>query len=266
MSETATPPTKAERKAAARRARVERERAEAAAAQRRRRLIRLGGLLAAAAVIVGIAIAASGGGGTKTAASGGAVAGASESRAMLAGIPQKGLTLGNPKAPVTLVEFADPQCPFCRQYSLNEMPKVVRDYVRTGKVKMELRLLKFIGPDSVKAAQALQAAALQDKLWNATDLTYFNQGQENSGYVSDGFLRKVLGAVPGLDVERALAQSTSPQVSRALSDAGAMAARYGVDSTPSFVVGPTGGTLRKVDVQSLTAGEIGQAIEQASKS
>jgi protein-disulfide isomerase len=268
MSQTTTPPTKAERKAAARQARLERERAEAAAAHRRRRLLQLGGLLVAAAVIVGIAIAASSGGGssTKTASSGGAVAGASESRAMLAGIPQNGLTLGNPKAPVTLVEFADPQCPFCKQYSLNEMPKVVRDYVRTGKVKMELRLLKFIGPDSVKAAQAIQAAAAQDKLWNAADLTYFNQGEENTGYVNDAFLRKVLGAVPGLDVDRALSQSGSPQVARALSDADAMATRYGVDSTPSFLVGPTGGTLKKVNVQSLTAGEIGQAIQQASTS
>jgi protein-disulfide isomerase len=265
MSQTASSPTKAERKAAAKQARLERERAEAARAHRRRRLLQLGGLLGAAAAIVVIAIVASSGGGTKTASSGGAVAGASESRAMLAGIPQKGAVLGNPNAPVTLVEFADPQCPFCKQYTLNSMPKVVQDHVRTGKVKMELRLMSFIGPDSVKATQALEAAALQNKLWNATDVLYYNQGSENTGYVTDSFLRDVLGAVPGLDVNQALAQTKDPRVTQAMNQTDTLAKRYGIDSTPSFLVGKSGGTLTKVNTKTLSASEIEQAIQQASQ-
>ena len=266
MSQTASSPTKAERKAAAREARLERERAEAAKAHRRRRLLQLGGLLGIAAGIVVIAIvASSGGGGTKTASSGGAVAGGAESSSMLAGIPQKGAVLGNPNAPVTLVEFADPQCPFCKEYTLNSMPKVVQDYVRSGKVKMELRLMSFIGPDSVKAAQALEAAGLQNKLWNATDVLYYNQGRENSGYVTDSFLRSVLGAVPGLNVNQALAQAKDPRVTQAMNQTDTLANRYGVDSTPTFLVGKSGGALKKVNVQSLSASEIEQAIQQASK-
>jgi protein-disulfide isomerase len=259
--DTAT--TKRERREAARAARQERAAAAAAAETRRRRLIQLGGLLAVAVVVLIVAIVASSGGGKKDASGGGSVAGATESRQMLAGIPQHGVTLGNPKAPVTIVEFADPQCPFCKQYTLNEMPKVVQKYVRTGKAKMDLRLLTFIGDDSVKGGQALAAAAQQGKLWNAADLFYANQGEENSGYVTDGFLRKVLGAVPGLDVDRALKAASSPAATQQLGAAQTLASRYGVDSTPTVLVGPTGGTLKDVGGQGPTAGSVGKAIDAA---
>ena len=49
---------------------------------------------------------------------------------MLAGIPQSGIHLGSPSAPVRLVEFADLQCPFCREYTLQTLPQLVQDYVR----------------------------------------------------------------------------------------------------------------------------------------
>jgi protein-disulfide isomerase len=180
------------------------------------------------------------------------------------GIPQRGVTLGNPNAPVTLVEFADPQCPFCREYSLNAMPELVRKYVRTGKAKMELRLMSFIGPDSVKAARAIEAAGLQNKMWNAADMMYHNQGQENSGYVSDGFLRRVMGAIPGLDVQKALSQVNDPRVEKSMAETDTLATRYGVNSTPSFLVGKSGGTLRNVQLQTLSASELGQAIDAAA--
>src|SRR3982751_5830497 len=85
------------------------------------------------------------------AATAGSAKGAAATAALIGGIPQKGVTLGRADAPVTIVEFADPQCPFCKDYTLNEMPAVVQKYVRTGKAKMELRYLTFIGPDSITA-------------------------------------------------------------------------------------------------------------------
>ena len=264
MSQTTSRTTKAERKEAAKQARLEAERRDAAAAARRRRLVQLGAVIAAAGVILVVAILASSGGGTKNASSGGAVNGATESREMLAGIPQRGNTLGNPKAPVTLVEFADPQCPYCSQYTLNEMPKLVEKYVRTGKVKMELRLMTFIGADSVRSARALEAAGLQNKMWNAADIMYFNHGQENSGYMDDAYLKRVMGAVPGLDVSRALSQRNSSQVTSALQEVNPLAQRYGVNSTPSFLVGPSGGSLAKVNAPSASADEIGKAIDKVA--
>ena len=107
---------------------------------------------------------------------------------MLAGIPQSGIYLGSPSAPVRLVEFADLQCPFCREYTLQTLPQLVQDYVRSGKVRMEFRDLAFLGKDSVTAGRHAAAAGEQNKLWNFIDVFYFNQGEENSGYVTPSFL------------------------------------------------------------------------------
>jgi protein-disulfide isomerase len=240
-------PTKRERRDAARAERLERERVAAASATRKRRLLQLGGLLAAAVVVVVAAIAISSGGGKSTTPTASKTA-----TTLFDGIPQQGITLGNPKAPVTVVEFADPQCPFCRDYTLGQMPDLVQKYVRTGKVKMQLRMMSFIGPDSVTAARAIEAAGLQDKLWNAADAVYANQGQENSGYVTTDYLKSTLGPIKGLDVGKALSDSSSAAVNAQLGATQTLASRYAVSSTPTFLVGK-GANLQKVPVDQLGA-------------
>ncbi|HEX6389270.1 MAG TPA: thioredoxin domain-containing protein [Solirubrobacteraceae bacterium] len=194
-----------------------------------RRLFQLGAILALAAAVVIAAVVASSGSdaGTKK-RPGETVAGQTEVREMLSGIPQDGITLGDPKAKVTIVEFADLQCPFCKDFSQQTLPLVVRDYVRTGKAKIEFRNLAFIGEDSVRAADAAAAAATQDRLWNFVDLFYFNQGEENSGYVTDEFLGRVARA--------AGSAKRSGGGQAAIAAANTLAQRYGVDSTPTLVV------------------------------
>jgi protein-disulfide isomerase len=146
------------------------------------------------------------------------------------------------------------------------MPAVVQKYVKTGKLKMELRLLTFLGDDSVTGGRALEAAGLQNRLWDAADLFYKNQGEENSGYVTEDFLKRVLGGVPGLNVSKALSDaSTNGKVAQALGETKTLASRYGVDSTPTAVIGPTNGTLNKDPEQTLTASGIGQMVEAALK-
>ena len=107
------------------------------------------------------------------------------------GIPQSGLALGSPKAPVTIVEFADLQCPFCAEYHRNVFPSILDRYVRTGKVRLELRLLRFLGPDSDRLARVAAAAAAQNRMWQFAGLAYDRQGQENSGYATNGFINKL---------------------------------------------------------------------------
>jgi protein-disulfide isomerase len=249
-------PNRKQRRDAARRERIAREGALAAAAARRRRLTRLGAVLAAAAIVVAVlvSISASGSGSGSKGASrtSSPVTGASATGALLAGIPQKGLVLGDAEAPVRVVEFADLQCPFCRDYTLSTMPDIVKRYVRPGDVRMEFRSLAFIGADSVRAARVAQAAAQQDKLWNFVDLAYRNQGKENSGWATDALLRRLAGAVPGLDADRAFAARDGAAVTGALKAAETLATASGVQSTPTFLVG-RGSSLKAVDAAGLEA-------------
>ncbi|MGB2710037.1 MAG: thioredoxin domain-containing protein, partial [Conexibacter sp.] len=231
----------------------------------RRRLWQLGGALGLAAAIVVVLVLAFGGGGDdkKTLKAGETIPGQIESNARFAGIPQDGVTLGDPDAPVTLVEFADLQWPFCRDYTTNVMPTLVADYVKTGKLKMVFRNVAFIGTDSTRAAQMAAAAGLQNKLWEYIDIFYSNQGAENSGYVTDAFLTKVGHGVDGLDVDKAMNDRGVADVQDQLNKAQTDWQANGFTGTPSFLLGPTGGTLRPLKIQSLDASAFTAPIDKA---
>ena len=153
--------------------------------------------------------------------------------ALFAGIPQDGTALGAPSAPATLTEFADLQCPFCADYARDVLPAVVDRYVRTGRLRLELRVLAFLGDDSVRAGRMAAAAASQDRLWPFVDAFYRSQGPENSGYADDAFLRRV-GTAAGLDVATALREREAPRSSVWLTAAQRDAGRFRVQGTPAF--------------------------------
>jgi protein-disulfide isomerase len=242
-----------EQREQARAEREAREAAERAKAQRNKRMLQLGGALAAAAVIVVVAIAISSGGSDKKGGSPeGPPTGASQAAQLLNGIPQKGTTLGDPKAPVTLEEFADLQCPFCRDYTVNTFPKLVATYVKPGKVKMVFQNYAFIGPDSLNAARAAEAAGTQNKLWHFVDVFYNNQGDENTNYVTDDFLTKVADGA-GVDPKKMLADRQNPKVDEAIAKAQQAAQQAGVNSTPTFLIKKAGSPPQKVSAAELEA-------------
>jgi len=174
-----------------------------------------------------------------------------DTAALLDGIPQNGAVLGRPDAPVTLVEFADLQCPYCAQWSQVAFGEIVHDYVRTGKVRIVFGGLSFIGPDSEEALRFAHAAGGQHKLWNVVHLLYANQGPENSDWVSDELLRGIGEAIPGFRTERALDERASARVEQGIAGAAMLAERHEVRGTPTFAAGRTGGTLTVLPVRSL---------------
>jgi protein-disulfide isomerase len=234
--------TRKQRREQARAERKAQAAAEAARARRNRRMWQLGAVVVAALAIVGVAVAiSSSGGGTKPPSGSAPAAGGARAAALLNGIPQHGNVLGNPNAPVTLQEFADLQCPVCQAYSQNAMPRLIRDYVRTGRVRMVFRNLPIIGPDSERAAQVAASAAQKNRVWNFADVFYANQGTENTGYVTDAFMTKVARAA-GVNASAALAQPPSAAAKAELRADATLTSQYGLDSTPSFLIGKTGRT------------------------
>jgi protein-disulfide isomerase len=223
----------------------------------------LAGALLVAAVAVGILTAGSGDDGAVEVETGAPLPGADETNALLADIPQDGIELGSPDAPVTLVEFADLQCPFCAQYSVDVFPTLVEEYVRPGRVKMVFRGLAFIGEDSEKALRAALAASEQDRLWHVTDLLYRNQGGENSGWVSDDVLRALGPSIPGLDVDAMLASTDSSAVDGEISAAAEAAESAQVSGTPAFLIGPADGQLQPLQPSRLEPDEFRTAIDAA---
>ena len=85
--------------------------------------------------------------------------------------------LGDVAAVVTLVEFTDYQCPFCRRHSAQTKPQLVTDYVETGKLKYVIREfpLAQIHPNALKAAEAALCAGDQDKYWAMIELFFQDQ-------------------------------------------------------------------------------------------
>lgn len=247
-----------EKKAQARAAREAAEAQAASAARRKRRFGMLSGAVLVAAIVVAVAVAvSSGGGGTTQAADKGPVQGVADVRTMLGGIKQNGNTLGDPKAPVTLAEFGDLKCPVCKSWDESVLPTIVNQYVRQGKVKIIYHPQAFVGEqlnpgDSPRAAKFALAAAEQDRMWSVLALFYRNQQDETTRYVSDAFLRKIGGAVPGLNVAKALKDMDSPQVAKELQQSQTQFAANGFNGTPSFLLGGPGRRLTPLGYTDVT--------------
>ena len=111
-------------------------------------------------------------------------------------------------------------------------------------------MLSFLGTDSERGLQAVLAAAEQGRLYELKALLYANQGAENSGWLSEDLAAAAARSIPGIDVPRLLEDMGSGRVRDEMSEHAREAEQRGVNSTPTVLVGPTGGDLKVVQMQS----------------
>jgi protein-disulfide isomerase len=236
--------SRSQQKKQARADRLAQEQLQATArAQRNRRLRIFGGAIAIAAVIVAVAIAiADPGSSTGPQAP---KAAASAVNSLLAGIPQSGNVLGDPKAKVTMTYFGDLQCPYCRAFTLNSLPQFIQTQVKTGKVKMVYRsVCTATCPDGTAAEQkqfdtqqvAAYAAGKQDKFWNYAELFYHEQRKEDSGYVTEAFLAGLASQIHGLNQSTWLSDRSDPALLARVAADQKLAKAYDVPSTPAVIM------------------------------
>jgi protein-disulfide isomerase len=162
--------------------------------------------------------------------------GSSAAAVDVSGIPQEGSLLGDPNASVRLIEYADMQCPFCAEYSERMVPTLVNDYVGSGKVNADFRVVSILGADSEKAARYVLAAGKQNLMWEYQQELFRNQGLENSGWVTDEVLRRTAAAVPGLDVDRLFADAESADVTAQAHENMQGFQEAGAQGTPTLLV------------------------------
>ncbi len=82
------------------------------------------------------------------------------------------MAIGAIDAPVVLSEWIDFRCPFCAVFSRNTMPQLVKEYVDSGKVRIEMHDVAFFGEESVRAATAARAAGEQGKYFEFVSAVY----------------------------------------------------------------------------------------------
>jgi len=108
-------------------------------------------------------------------------------------------SLGNKNATVKIAEYSDFQCPFCNRYFTNAFPKILKDYIATGKVYYTYYNYPLdIHPQAPKAAEAALCAADQNKYWEFHDLLFSNQNLW-SGNANDVQFHGTLAQTLGLD-------------------------------------------------------------------
>lgn len=156
-----------------------------------------------------------------------------------------GLSMGDPNAPVKVVEFADFQCPGCKSFFETEESTMVEKYIATGSVYYTFSPFSFVdefpgakGTESKDAAAAAYCAADQNKFWEYHDMLYTNLSGENSGSYTQVRLL-AFGEALGLNMTDFKACVTSNKYQQKVLEANAYAEKNNVTGTPTFLVNGT---------------------------
>ena len=172
------------------------------------------------------------------------------------GLPQAGMAIGEPDAPVLVEEYFDFQCPHCHTASSEIVKPFIEQVVAQGKARFAYRLFPILGPESVSAAKGAYCAALQNKFWPFQNELFARRGTGNRGAYTESRLR-TYADLAGLDLGRFEACLASQEAAIFVSGAYERAVQLGIPGTPVFFVNG-----RPVPVGSY--GDLVRAVEEAA--
>jgi len=157
--------------------------------------------------------------------------------------------LGNPNAPITLIEFGDYQCHFCNVFFHTTEDSILKNYVETGKVRMIFKDYNIIGPDSVNASHGAHCAKDQGLFWEYHDILYSNWTGENNGWASSENLGRFAQEI-GLDMNIWSECMLSEIHSQTILASNENARSLELTGTPAFfIIGSDGKTTRLFGAQ-----------------
>jgi protein-disulfide isomerase len=143
--------------------------------------------------------------------------------------------LGDPNAPITLIEFGDYQCHFCNVYYQNTEHEIFKNFVMTGKVNVIFKDFTIIGPDSIRAAHAAHCASEQGKFWQYHNTLYDNWNGENNGWAGQENILKFAEQTK-LNMDEFIECSIDERYEEKISLSNADARTLGITGTPAFYV------------------------------
>ena len=148
--------------------------------------------------------------------------------------------IGDPNAPITIVEFSDFECPFCARFNAQTLPTIINQYIDQGKVKLVFRdfPIQSIHPNSVSASLAAQCAHDQGKFREMHDVLFEKQKEwSRTGTVEALSVLSQYSADMGMDREVFDSCLNSDkyidEIQNDLNDGRS----YGVSGTPGFFIG-----------------------------
>jgi protein-disulfide isomerase len=144
--------------------------------------------------------------------------------------------MGDPNAPVKIIEYSDFQCPYCGQFTIDTEQQLIDAYIATGKVYFEYHSFGvFIGRESGRAAEAAYCAGDQNKFWEMHDILFANQTGENTGDFTDSRLTAFAKKL-GLDMTAFNDCFTKNKYADRVTQDGVAGKQAGVQATPSFTI------------------------------
>lgn len=156
-----------------------------------------------------------------------------------ASIPEHGSALGDPEAPVTVLDFIDLECGPAATVHRETLPPVIDQMVKTGKARIVLVALAQEGHKSEVARDVFHRMAQKDRAWEWTDLVFRTEkGPENSRSMTPDYIRNFLAQIPGATPADRVGLPDA-QVSAVEAQDDELARALGVHGTPSIYVGPT---------------------------
>ncbi len=114
--------------------------------------------------------------------------------------------------------------------------------------------------------KAAYAAGTQSKAWHYIELFYNEQGDEDTGYVNEKYLQNIAQQIPGLNLSKWQTERSNPKYEAEIAADAQAANNAGFTGTPSFLIGKSGGALKKYEYSSLEDPKgFEEAIEKAAK-
>jgi len=143
--------------------------------------------------------------------------------------------LGDPSAPITILEWGDYQCTFCYRFHQSSLNIILQEYIDSGKINLVFKDFPLNGPDSILGAEAAYCAGDQGKYWSFHNELYSNWAGERTGWINYDSLNQFAKSV-NLELDEFTSCLDEHKYKQKVLDLEKLGKEIGIDATPSFLI------------------------------